>query len=128
MIEHTDEIFTQRGAALYEAGADCQACHGAEGAGGSTSFTLTDDAGEFVATVAWKAPALNTVLSRYSEDEIMHVLNYGRNNVMPAWGAPGGGPLTEQQLLYLIHYMRSIQIPESELRETVGPGSARRCG
>ena len=122
LIEHTDEIFTERGAALYEAGADCQACHGAEGAGGSTSFTLTDDAGNFVATVAWKAPALNTVLSRHSEDEVLHVLNYGRNNVMPAWGAPGGGPLTSQQLQYLIHYLRSIQVPEAELRAAVDRG------
>ena len=75
-----------------------------------------------MATVAWSAPALNTVLSRYSEDEVRHVLNYGRNNVMPAWGAPGGGPLTPQQLDYLIYYLRRIQIPESELREIVDTG------
>ena len=122
LIAHTDDIFALRGAALYEAGADCQACHGAEGSGGSTSFTITDSSGGFVATVAWNAPALNTVLSRYSEDEVLHVLNYGRNNVMPAWGAPGGGPLTAQQLEYLIHYLRSIQIPESDIRRVVDQG------
>ncbi len=122
LIKITDRIFADRGGELYEEGADCQACHGVEGAGGATSFTITDAGGNFVATVAWSAPALNTVLSRHSEDEVLHVLNYGRNNVMPAWGAPGGGPLTEQQLEYLIHYMRRIQIPESEIRDIVDGG------
>ena len=122
LISNTDRIFADRGGELYVGGADCQQCHGAEGTGGSAPVTLTDAEGNFVATVAWAAPALNTVLSRYSEDEVRHVLNYGRNNVMPAWGAPGGGPLTPQQIEYLIHYMRRIQIPESELREIVDGG------
>ncbi len=122
LVVDTDRVFADRGGELYEEGSDCQSCHGAEGAGGSTQFTITDESGNFVATVAWAAPALNTVLSRHSEDEVLHVLNYGRNNVMPAWGAPGGGPLTEQQLQYLIHYMRRIQIPESEIREIVDQG------
>ena len=122
LIEDTDRVFADRGGELYTDGADCQQCHGAEGSGGSAPVTLTDAEGNFVATVAWAAPALNTVLSRFSEDEVRHVLNYGRNNVMPAWGAPGGGPLTEQQIEYLIRYMRRIQIPESELREAVDGG------
>ena len=122
LISDTDRVFADRGGELYTEGADCQQCHGAEGSGGSAPVTLTDASGTFVATVAWSAPALNTVLSRYSEDEVRHVLNYGRNNVMPAWGAPGGGPLTPQQIDYLVHYMRRIQIPESELREIVDGG------
>ena len=122
LISDTDRIFADRGGELYVEGADCQQCHGAEGAGGSAPVTLTDAEGNFLATVAWSAPSLNTVLSRYSEDEVRHVLNYGRNNVMPAWGTPGGGPLTPQQLDYLIYYLRRIQIPESELREVVDGG------
>ena len=122
LISDTDRVFADRGGELYTEGADCQQCHGAEGSGGSAPVTLTDASGTFVATVAWSAPALNTVLSRYSEDEVRHVLNYGRNNVMPAWGAPGGGPLTPQQIDYLVHYLRRIQIPESELREIVDTG------
>ena len=122
LVVFTDRVFADRGGELYEEGANCQACHGPEGVGGSTEVSLTDDEGNFVATVAWRAPALNTVLSRYSEDEVLHVLNYGRNGVMPAWGGPGGGPLTEQQLEYLIHYMRRVQIPESEIREIVDEG------
>ena len=123
LIKDTDRIFADRGGELYVGGADCQQCHGAEGTGGSAPVTLTDAEGNFVATVAWTAPALNTVLSRFSEDEVRHVLNYGRNKVMPAWGAPGGGPLTEQQIEYLIRYMRRIQIPESELRDIVDTGA-----
>ena len=122
LIKDTDRIFADRGGELYVEGSDCQQCHGAEGTGGSAPVTLTDSEGNFVATVAWSAPSLNTVLSRFSEDEVRHVLNYGRNNVMPAWGTPGGGPLTEQQVEYLIHYLRRIQIPESELREIVDGG------
>ncbi|MCY4175968.1 MAG: cytochrome c [Acidimicrobiaceae bacterium] len=122
LIDKSDRIFADRGGELYTEGANCQQCHGAEGSGGSAPITITDSQGNFVATVAWLAPSLNTVLSRHSEDEVRHVLNYGRNNVMPAWGAPGGGPLTEQQIEYLIRYMRRIQIPESELREIVDGG------
>ncbi|MCY4294837.1 MAG: cytochrome c, partial [Acidimicrobiaceae bacterium] len=90
LIDKSDRIFADRGGELYTEGANCQQCHGAEGSGGSAPITITDSQGNFVATVAWLAPSLNTVLSRHSEDEVRHVLNYGRNNVMPAWGAPGG--------------------------------------
>ena len=49
--------------------------------------------------MAWKAPALNTVMLRYSREEVTYILNYGRAySPMPAWGGPGGGPLTEQQI------------------------------
>ena len=122
LVEFTDRVFADRGAELFEEGAQCQQCHGPEGSGGVAAQTITTEDGEFVSVVSWKAPALNTVLSRYSEDEIRHVLNYGRNGVMPAWGAPGGGPLTAQQIEYLIHYLRRIQIPEEEIRETVDSG------
>jgi hypothetical protein len=122
LVEFTDRVFADRGGELYEEGANCQQCHGPEGTGGVAGTTLTDENGEFVSVVAWKAPALNTVLSRYSEDEVRHVLNYGRNGVMPAWGAPGGGPLTAQQIEYLIHYLRRIQIPEDEIHESVDSG------
>ncbi|MEO0604062.1 MAG: hypothetical protein AAF211_21675, partial [Myxococcota bacterium] len=61
-------------------------------------------------------------MSRYTEDEIVHVLNFGRNGVMPAWGAGGGGPLTDQQLEEVIFYLRSVQISEDEIREQVDSG------
>ena len=122
LVEFTDRVFADRGAELFEVGANCQQCHGPEGTGGVAGTTITNDAGEFVSVVSWKAPALNTVLSRYSEDEVLEVLNYGRHGVMPAWGAPGGGALTEQQLEYLIYYLRRIQIPEDEIAAEVESG------
>ncbi|MEZ5166277.1 MAG: hypothetical protein R2695_07215 [Acidimicrobiales bacterium] len=72
--------------------------------------------------MVWKAAALNTVLSRFTEDEVLYTLNYGRNGVMPAWGGPGGGPLTTQQLEEVVFYLRSIQIDEETIRTEVAGG------
>ena len=121
----TARIFTNRGEEIYLEGAQCVTCHGVDGSGGSTSFALTSETGEFIAQVSWQAPALNTVLSRFSEDEVLHTLNYGRNGVMPAWGAPGGGPLTDQQLQEVMFYLRSIQIPAERINEQVEAGLAQ---
>lgn len=121
----TARIFTNRGEEIYLEGAQCVTCHGIDGSGGSTSIALTSETGEFVAQVSWEAPALNTVLSRFSEDEVLHTLNYGRNEVMPAWGAPGGGPLTEQQLEEIMFYLRSIQISPERIAEQVESGVAQ---
>lgn len=122
----TARIFTNRGESIYTEGAQCVNCHGAAGVGGSVTTSLTDDDGGFVAQVVWKAPALNTVLSRFSEDEILHTLNFGRNGVMPAWGAAGGGPLTDQQLEEVVFYLRSIQIDETRIRSEVEAGVMQR--
>ena len=122
LVAFTDRVFADRGSELFEEGANCQQCHGPEGSGGVAGTTITNDAGEFVSVVSWKAPALDTVLSRYSEDEVRQVLTFGRNGIMPAWAAAGGGPLTEQQIDYLIFYLRRIQIPEDEIVETVLTG------
>ena len=118
----TARIFTNRGEEIYLAGAECVTCHGADGTGGSTSVPLPSESGEFIAQVSWIAPALNTVLSRFSEDEILHTLNYGRNGVMPAWGAAGGGPLTDQQLEEIMFYLRSIQISGDRIVDQVEAG------
>ena len=118
----TDRIFTNRGENIYIEGAQCISCHGPEGAGASVSTAITSESGEFIAQVSWKAPALNTVLSRFSEDEVLHTLNFGRNGVMPAWGAGGGGPLTDQQLEEVMFYLRSIQIDETRIRAQVDAG------
>ncbi len=115
-----DRIARVRGEASYAA--SCTACHGAGGGAGQASVTLTDDNGAYVAQVNWAAPALTTVLSRYTEDEVKFVLNYGRNGVMPAWGGPGGGPLTEQQIDNLVVYLRSVQLPPEEVVTAVDDG------
>ncbi len=129
-IETFDDVFVTRGARLFaptaEGGYNCAGCHGEGGVGGvAPRFTLTDADGEYEAGVIWYAPALNTVLLRYSEDEVKEILIYGRPGTpMPAWGAAGGGPLTDQQLDELVAYLGSIQIP---YEEAAGRGRGRRC-
>ena len=77
--------------------------------------------------VEWQGPALNTVLLRYTRDEVRYILEYGRPfSPMPAWGAKGGGPLTEQQLQNLIDYLESIQLTPEEAQERGRRGSSPR--
>jgi mono/diheme cytochrome c family protein len=123
-IDGAAEGFTirseKRGAELYDL--NCSACHGPGATGGVFATALTDDTGGFVASVSWQAPALTSILSRFSEAEVTDVLNYGRNGVMPAWGEPGGGPMTSNQLKDIIIYLRTVQLPEEELRASVDSG------
>ena len=102
----------------------------------SKNYTLLNANGDFVAQVDWKAPALNTVLFRFSKDEVKYILNYGRPGTpMPAWGAPGGGPLTDQQLDDVIAYLYSIQLSsddsqtavQSEIDTVCKPDAANNC-
>ena len=119
-VEQYDRVFASRGEELYNVGAQCNACHGPEGVGGVAPYTLLDENSEFVAQVDWVAPALDQVLLRYSRDEVTFILNYGRAfSPMPAWGTPGGGPLTEQQVKNLVDYMASIQMSSEESVEAV---------
>ncbi|MBI2705829.1 MAG: c-type cytochrome [Actinobacteria bacterium] len=116
-VQQMDATFVARGLKIYDETAKCAECHGPKGVGGAKETAILNDNGDFVSQVKWQAPALNTVLYRYSTDEVKFILNYGRGNTpMPAWGAPGGGPLTEQQLDSVIAYIRSIQLPASEAR------------
>ena len=68
-----------------------------------------------VRAVNWYAPALNTVLYRFDEDEVQFIITYGRpGSPMSAWGLDGGGPLNAQQVETLIAYIKSIQIPRED--------------
>lgn len=120
-VKNFDQTFVNRGARLFaptaEGGYNCAGCHGDAGVGGSAPFTLTDAKSKFVASVTWQAPALNTVLLRFSKDEVRDILVYGRPGTpMPAWGAAGGGPLTTQQIDELVAYLDSIQISSDEAK------------
>ncbi len=123
-VQDFNRKFTDRGSELFattaDGGLNCAGCHGPEGVGGVANYTLTDPNGNFVDTVAWQAPALNTVLWRFSEDEVRYILVYGRPfSPMPAWGVEGGGPLNEQQVQNLIDYMWSIQLTPEEMQSEV---------
>ena len=128
-IDGYKETFISRGEEIYVNGAQCASCHGPEGVGGAAQTALLNDRGEFEAQVSWQAPALDTVLYRYSRDEVYDILQYGRqNSPMPAWGSLGGGPLTDQQLLNVIDYLESIQLPAEEARQQVEDELAATCG
>ncbi len=123
LVEENDEVAVHRGEELYEE--RCASCHGTvSGPGGSVPYTLTDDNGLFLGNLNWKAPSLATVLYRYSTDEVEYVLNYGRPNTpMPAWGAPGGGPFTTQEIDEVIAYLAHEQVADiDEVRQRVDDG------
>ncbi len=102
--------FESRGEGSYVEGAQCINCHAGGGVGGSAPYVLQDADGQFIANASWKAPALNNVLLRYSEEEVRYILNYGRpGSPMAAWGTVGGGPLTTQQVNNIIIYLRLLQ-------------------
>jgi len=119
-VESYNEIFIERGLALYETGAQCVTCHGGAGVGGVTTFIINDQNGQFVGQVSWNAPALDNLLYRYDEEQVRYILNWGRPGTpMAAWGAPGGGPLTTQQIDDLIAYLWSVQIKPEDMRKQV---------
>ncbi len=127
-VQHYDKVFVARGLDVYLNKAKCVNCHGPNGVGGAASYTLLNENGDYVAAVQWKAPALNTVLYRFSEAEVNNILEYGRPpSPMPAWGSLGGGPLSDQQLLDVIAYLRSIQLPANTATQALDTEIAKVC-
>jgi mono/diheme cytochrome c family protein len=122
--------FEARGEDLYVEGSQCQSCHGPEGTGGQATYTITDADGEFVATVNWRAPALDTVLLRFSREEVEYIINYGRPfSPMPGWSAEAGtGPLSPQQISNLIDYLASIQLTPDEAQRQAQEALATDLG
>jgi mono/diheme cytochrome c family protein len=116
--EGYDKRFAKWGGQLFaptaEGGFNCAGCHGGmKAVGGAKDYTITDPNTGEVKAVNWKAPALNTVLYRFSEEEIRYILVYGRPfSPMSPWGVLGGGPMNDQQIQTLIDYLKSIQIPQ----------------
>jgi mono/diheme cytochrome c family protein len=106
------EHFESRGEAMFgPTGSDpqalnCAGCHGNLEGGVVPNYPLVDPATDLVTPVDWQAPALGTVLLRYSREEVRFILTYGRpGSPMPAWGVAGGGPLNDQQIQNLIDYL-----------------------
>jgi mono/diheme cytochrome c family protein len=122
--EGWENRFASWGSQLFaptaEGGFNCAGCHGGMAAvGGEAPFTVTDPVNGEVQAVNWKAPALNTTMYKFDENEVRFILNYGRPfSPMSPWGLVGGGPMNTQQIDNLIAYIKSIQIP----RENCGEG------
>ena len=129
-IEDFQSTFVARGEQLYVEGSQCQNCHGPEGTGGQAPYTITDAEGAFVATVNWRAPALDTVLLRFTREEVEYIINFGRPfSPMPGWGAAvNKGPLNEQQVTNLVDYLESIQLSSDEAKRQVEEGLVEELG
>ena len=124
-IKYFEEGAVERGAVLFankqsESYSNvnsllCADCHGLDGSGGAASTTYTPPGSTAPMRVSWKAPALNTVLLRFSEEEVRDIITYGRPGTpMQAWGVAGGGPKNEQSVDDLLAYVGSIQITPEE--------------
>ena len=125
-VEHYNEIFVERGLTMYTTGAQCVNCHGPKGVGGAAKFIVTDENGQFVSSVSWTAPALNTLMYRFSVPEVKDILTYGRpGSPMPAWGVKGGGPNTDQQLDTVIKYLWTVQLTPDEVHKQVDDAGKR---
>jgi mono/diheme cytochrome c family protein len=116
-----DRRSVERGSGLFALTTDprpglhfgCAGCHGANGVGGSTTYVISDPAHPNVPprTVSWAAPPLNTVAFRFTDDELLQIITYGRAGTpMPPWGINGGGAMDDQQLQDVIAYIHSIQL------------------
>lgn len=132
------ERFESRGEEMFAAtgenaqALDCAGCHGGLEGGFRTDFVVTSPNPEFdpnqpvsddnseslLEVVDWRAPALNTVLLRYSREEVTFILTYGRpGSPMSAWGVEGGGPLNDQQVQNLVDYLDANQLSPEEAQQ-----------
>mgnify|MGYP003429719038 CR=1 FL=1 len=110
IVEQFDEESVARGEALVVQ-YGCYGCHGPDGAGGNASYTEKRTG----ALVLWAAPSLNDIFYRYDRAEVVFWVTYGRgNSPMPAWGTPGGGPMTSQQVDDVVNYLEKNQISQAE--------------
>ena len=123
-------------------GQGCANCHGAASpgevpedgseiaAGGLATPAFTDPVtGK---TVAYTAPPLNTVFSRWDEEVIRFTIERGRPGTpMPAWGVEFGGSMTEMMVNDVITWLRAIQVPPPEISQSCvnpSPIGLERCG
>ena len=103
-----DDASVARGEHLVEE-FGCFDCHGPLGAGGLAEFVEKRSG----VTVSWAAPSLNDIFFRYSHDEVIFWVTFGRGNTpMPAWGLAGGGPMNENQVEDVANYLHTIQITQ----------------
>jgi mono/diheme cytochrome c family protein len=126
-VHYFDEGAVNRGATLFAnsllpaydqaKSLQCANCHGLDLGGGaaSTAHIFKDKTGAFV---QWRAPALNTVLQRFSPQEVNDIITYGRPGTpMQPWGVLGGGPKNEQSINDLVAYITSKQLTSAQAKK-----------
>ena len=127
-VEYFDDTFAKRGSHLYaptsEGGFNCAGCHGGV-SGAPVNYTLTDPVTKTIRQVSWKAPSLDDVTLRMTDEQLTEVLTYGRPfSPMPAWGTAGGGPMNEQQIANLVAYLHSVTITPKEAKDRQAKNAA----
>ena len=146
-FDYFDEGAVERGAVLfanksmetYDSAFSlaCADCHGAPAedpdlgkevaaGGGSAPNVYADPDQEKSFAAPWKAPALNTVLYRFSTEEVKQILVYGRPGTpMAAWGTAGNGPKNDQSINDLVAYIASIQLKPEDAQKKAAAELAR---
>ena len=132
-VERGAVLFANNQSPNYESAKSllCANCHGTKAEGAAAPFVLQPESDRCLVAqnkgnpdvpeclpqpVSWQAPALNTVLLRFTRSQVKHILNYGRPGTpMPAWGIISGkGVLNEQGIDDLVNYLASLQISSTE--------------
>jgi len=97
-------------------GQACVNCHGPEGTGGIANPAHRDPGTGY--PVAWVAPPLNNVFTRWDEEIVRFTIERGRPGTpMPTWGVEFGGSMTDMMIDDVIAYLYSIQVPLEEVDE-----------
>jgi mono/diheme cytochrome c family protein len=98
----------------------CAACHGSDLRGGAAPHPDPD------IDAAWPAPALDNIVARYQDSEIVEdvaefidlTTRHGRAGTpMPAFSVGQGGAMSDQQIQALVAYILSVQtgeLPEAQ--------------
>jgi mono/diheme cytochrome c family protein len=120
-IVRFNETFAKRGSQLFAVTADggfnCAGCHGGV-SGGQVAYNITDPVTKKLKQITWKAPSLDDVTLRMTDDQLTEVLTYGRPfSPMPAWGLLGGGPMNDQQIQNLVAYLHSVSIKPADAKK-----------
>jgi mono/diheme cytochrome c family protein len=135
-IERGARLFANEQSPAYDPTVSllCADCHGVDGGGGSTDFTLepedptckpdaeiTEDTPEQCrpVQVIWEAPPLNVAALRYDRAALTQIITFGRPGTpMPAWGVESGeGVLNTQSIDDLVNYLESIQITPEKAKQ-----------
>jgi mono/diheme cytochrome c family protein len=127
-------------------GQGCANCHGSS-ANTAEREVIPEDTSETAAggfatpafkdpvtgkTVAYRAPPLNTVFSRWDEEVVKFTIERGRPGTpMPAWGIEFGGSMTEMMVNDVIAWLRAIQVSPPEISKSCSnpsPIGLESCG